>query len=120
MAARRANGPECVALLDDEFGRRTFAEWKDLLTKFDAPWAPVQSITELLEDPQVVANGYIGDVMIDGEPVYQLPTVPVQFDGNPPELRLAPELGEHTETLLVELGYTWDQIGELKEAAVIL
>ena len=120
MAARRANGPECVALLDEEFGRRTFAEWKDLLTKFDAPWAPVQSVTELLEDPQVVANGYIGDVVIDGEPVYQLPTVPVQFDGKPPELRLAPELGEHTETVLVELGYTWDEIGELKEAAVIL
>jgi crotonobetainyl-CoA:carnitine CoA-transferase CaiB-like acyl-CoA transferase len=119
LAARRTNTAECVALLDEEFGRRTFAEWKELLKGLDAPWAPVQSITELLDDPQVVANGYIGDVVIDGEPVYQLPAVPVQFNGSPPELRRAPEHGEHTETILAELGYSWDDISKLQEAGVI-
>jgi crotonobetainyl-CoA:carnitine CoA-transferase CaiB-like acyl-CoA transferase len=49
-----------------------------------------------------------------------LPAVPVQFDGRPPELRRAPEHGEHTETVLAELGYTWDDIGKLKEAGVVL
>jgi crotonobetainyl-CoA:carnitine CoA-transferase CaiB-like acyl-CoA transferase len=120
MAARRTNAAACIALLDEEFGRRTFAEWKELLAKLDAPWAPVQSISELLEDAQVVANGYIGDVVIDGKAAYQLPAVPVQFDGRPPELRRAPEHGEHTETVLAELGYTWDDIGKLKEAGVVL
>jgi crotonobetainyl-CoA:carnitine CoA-transferase CaiB-like acyl-CoA transferase len=119
MAARRSNSAACVALLDEEFGRRTFAEWKELLKGLDAPWAPVQSVSELLEDPQVAANGYIGDVVIDGVPTYRLPAVPVQFNESPPELRRAPEHGEHTETVLAELGYTWDDISALHEAGVI-
>ena len=53
-----------------------------MLARLDAPWAPVQSVTELLDDPQVEANGYIGDVVIDGEIAYRLPAVPVQFDGS--------------------------------------
>jgi len=119
MAARRANGAECVALLDEEFGRRTFAEWKELLSGIDAPWAPVQSVIDLLDDPQVEANGYIGDVVIEGGPAYRLPAVPVQFDGQPPDLRRAPEHGEHTETILTELGYAWEDIVGLQEAGVI-
>ena len=64
---RRENGEACVAELDREFAKRTFDEWKALLARLDAPWAPVQSVSELLDDPQVEANGYIGEVVIDGE-----------------------------------------------------
>ncbi len=120
LEARRENGAECVALLDEEFAKRTFAEWKELLSNLDAPWAPVQSVAELVDDPQVLANGYIGDVVIDGKTAYRLPTVPVQFDGQPPALRRAPEHGEDTEAILSELGYDWDQIIGFKEAGVIL
>jgi crotonobetainyl-CoA:carnitine CoA-transferase CaiB-like acyl-CoA transferase len=120
LQARRENGAACMALLDEEFARRTFAEWKELLSNIDAPWAPVQSVPELLDDPQVVANGYIGDVVVDGEPAYRLPAVPVQFDGEPPALRRAPEHGEDTESILTELGYDWESIIGLKEAGVIL
>ena len=56
---------------------------------------------------------------VEGGPSYRLPTVPVQFDEHPPELRRAPEHGEHTEAMLLELGYTWEQIGALSEAGVI-
>lgn len=120
LQTRRQNAEACVAELDEEFAKRTFAEWKELLAGIDAPWAPVQSVAELLDDPQVKANGYIGDVVIDGEPAYQLPAVPVQFDGEPPSLRRAPEHGEDTETLLSELGYDWEQIIGFKEAGVVL
>jgi crotonobetainyl-CoA:carnitine CoA-transferase CaiB-like acyl-CoA transferase len=118
IAARRANGAECMALLDEEFANRTFAEWKELLSGFDAPWAPVQSVAELIDDPQVTANGYIAEVS-DAGVDYRLPAVPVQFDEQPPELRRAPEHSEHTETLLLELGYEWDAIGAMKDAGVI-
>jgi crotonobetainyl-CoA:carnitine CoA-transferase CaiB-like acyl-CoA transferase len=120
LPARRENAAACVAELDDEFGKRTFTEWKKLLAGLDAPWAPIQSVPELLNDPQVQANGYIGAVEIDGEPAYRLPAVPVQFDGQPPPLRRAPEHGEDTETLLAEIGYDWDDILGLKESGVIL
>ena len=117
---RRENGAECVAALDEEFAKRNYDEWKELLSHLDAPWAPVQSVPELLDDPQVEANGYIGEVVIDGDGAYRLPAVPVQFDGQPPALRRAPEHGEDTEALLTELGYGWDDITALKEAGVIL
>ena len=119
LAARREHGAECVAILDEEFARRDFVEWKTLLSTLDAPWAPVQSVPELIDDPQVIANGYIGEVASDDGPSYRLPAVPVQFDGRPPTLRRGPEHGEHTEDVLLELGYGWDRISELKDEGII-
>ncbi len=120
LAARRANSAECVAALDKEFGKRSFAQSKQVLGGIDAPWAPVQRIDELPDDPQVVANGYIGEVPAEADtPSYRLPAVPVQFDESPPALRRAPEHGEHTETLLLEMGYDWDFIATLKAEGTI-
>lgn len=119
IGARRANSDACVAELDLMFARRTFAEWKALLAKLDAPWAPVQSVHEVIEDPQVVANGYVGEVRLDEGPAYRLPNVPVQFDEQAAQLRRAPEHGEHTEALLQELGYDWDAISKMMQDGVI-
>ena len=119
LGARRANSQACVAELDSVFAGRTFVEWKQLLAELDAPWAPVQSVHEVIEDPQVAANGYLGEVSIDGGQPYRLPAVPVQFDEQAPPLRRAPEHGEHTEALLLELGYDWDRITELTDQGVI-
>ncbi len=120
IIVRRENAEACVAILDAEFATRTFAEWKELLKGIDAPWAPVQSVAEVLDDPQIEANGYVGEVVAEGLPRYRLPTGPVQFDGKGPELRRAPEHGEHTETILLDLGFEWDAISALKEGKVIL
>ena len=117
--ARDANRMACVAALDEVFAGRTYEEWKQVLRQLDAPWSPVQSIEELLTDPQVLANDYIGEVVVEGGPTYRLPTVPVQFDERPPALRPAPEHGEHTEAILLELGYDWEDIIRLKEASII-
>ncbi len=119
LAARGENRAACVAEIQAAFAGRTLAEWKDLLARIDAPWAPVQAVEELLTDPQVLANGYLGEVDDGNGPKYSLPTVPVQFDEHPPVMRRAPEHGEHTETVLLELGYSWDQIAELKDAGAI-
>lgn len=119
MSARRTNSAECIATLDGIFARQTLAEWMDLLAGIDAPWAPVQSVPELVEDPQVIANGYVGDVHLDDGRSYRLPAVPLQLDEQPPPLRRAPEHGEDTELLLLDLGFDWDRIAALKDAGVI-
>lgn len=119
MNSRAAHREACVAELDAEFARRTFDEWKQLLARLDAPWAPVQSVGELLDDPQVLANDYLGVVETETGASYRLPTGPVQFDERPPVLRRAPEHGEHTESLLLELGYTWADIADFKDAGVV-
>jgi crotonobetainyl-CoA:carnitine CoA-transferase CaiB-like acyl-CoA transferase len=118
LRARGDNRDECVAMLAAEFASRTFAEWKHVLAGVDAPWAPVQAVEELLDDPQVLANGYLGEVVDEGGS-YPLPTGPVQLDERPPPLRRAPEHGEHTESVLLELGYTWEQIADLKDTGVV-
>ena len=118
MASRAENAGDCIAILDEEFGALSFKECKAALATLDAPWAPVQTVSELLDDPQVSANGYIGTVD-DHDPPYRLPAVPVQFDEQPPALRRAPELGEHTELVLLDLGMDWDRIAELKTRGVI-
>ena len=51
LAARGEHSDECAAELRDVFAARTFEEWKSLLAQIDAPWAPVQAVEELLDDP---------------------------------------------------------------------
>jgi crotonobetainyl-CoA:carnitine CoA-transferase CaiB-like acyl-CoA transferase len=119
LAARGKHAADCVAALDEEFATRTLDEWKELLRGYDAPWAPVQSVRELVDDAQVVANGYVGEVVADGISPYRLPAVPVQFDEQPPRLRRAPEHGEHTEEILLELGHDWGAIAAMKDVGAI-
>ena len=119
LKSRRANSQACVEELDVEFAKYSFQECQSRLRKIDVPWSPVQRIDELLDDPQVIENNYIGEVNLDDEIQYRLPTVPVQFDEQPPKLERAPELGEHTEAILLELGLEWSEVEELQAESVI-
>ena len=119
-ATRSANGAALAAALNDLFSQRTLAEWRDAFATERFPWAPFQRVDELIDDPQVVANGYVGDVHVEGGASFRVPTGAVQFDEQPPELRRAPEHGQDTELLLVELGHDWDEIVTLKDEGVIL
>jgi len=117
--ARGRNAAELAAVLDEVFATRPFEEWKQALGRIDAPWAPVQAVEELLDDPQVLANDYLGEVALEDGTCYRLPRVPVQFDEQACDLRRAPEHGEHTEAVLLELGYSWDDIAALGTAGVL-
>jgi crotonobetainyl-CoA:carnitine CoA-transferase CaiB-like acyl-CoA transferase len=119
ITSRAQHSTECVEILQAEFSKRTYTEWCELLNQLDAPWAPVQAVEELLTDPQIIANGYVQPVDTEGGPEFSLPSVPVQFDGHPASLHRAPEHGEHTERVLLEMGYDWDTIGELQREGVI-
>ena len=120
FAARFQNREACVAELDAVFGRKTLREWTRALATMTGPWAPLQTAEELHEDPQTVANGYLCEVdRGDGHP-FKLVASPVQFDEQPTAVRGAsPEMGHHTEEVLLELGLSWDEIRHCKEAGAI-
>ena len=96
----------------------TLTEWRVAFAAEQFPWEPFQSVTEMADDRQVVANGYIATVD-DGDARFSLPTGAVQFDEQPAVLRRAPGHGEHTDDVLLELGYDWDDIAKLKGNGVI-
>jgi len=80
----------------------------------------VQTASELLTDPQVLANGYLREVTAPSGATFRMVASPLQFDEEPPDLLRAPEHGEHTDEVLQELGLDMDTILELKVAGAVL
>jgi CoA:oxalate CoA-transferase len=95
-------------------------EWLKKLDEAEIPAAPVNDFADLAVDPQVIANDYV--VEID-DPIHgkvKVPGIPVRLSETPGKVeRLAPELGQHTEEVLMEIcGYTWDDLAKLREEGV--
>lgn len=119
MAARKENSRACIEILDAVFAERDYAEWCRVLARAKGVWSSFQTPLEVHSDPQVLANGYLADVeMVNGKPL-TLVTSPAQFDEAPNAPTRAPEHGEHTESALLALGLSWDEIAGLKDAGAI-
>jgi crotonobetainyl-CoA:carnitine CoA-transferase CaiB-like acyl-CoA transferase len=73
----------------------------------------------LHSDPQVAANGYLKDVEMVNGSALKLVTSPAQFDEVSAQPTRAPEHGEHTESTLLDLGLSWDEIAALKNDGAI-
>ncbi|MGE2728292.1 CaiB/BaiF CoA transferase family protein [Mycolicibacterium vaccae] len=118
--ARYVNRAACIAELDKTFGARTMAEWKAALTGFSGVWSAAATFEEVCESPQVAANGYLPTVADPGGRDFRLVAPPYQFDGrHVVPTAGAPELGQHTEEVLLESGWDWDQISELRDSGAL-
>jgi crotonobetainyl-CoA:carnitine CoA-transferase CaiB-like acyl-CoA transferase len=120
--ARRTHARACVEALEAAFAEQPLAVWRRRLAGFAGEWAVVQEPAELADDPQVQANGYLTDVPMglgEGDVRVPMVTSPVQYDEQPGRPTRAPEPGEHTEEVLLELGLTWPEIGDLKDRGAI-
>ena len=119
---RGRNSAALVAIFDEVFAARPRDEWMRVLKgRGDFIYTIVNSVSDLPDDPQVRANGYVVDYDHPALGNLTLLGMPVKLSATPGEPRgHAPELGEHTELLLTEmLGYSWDDIARLREANVI-
>jgi crotonobetainyl-CoA:carnitine CoA-transferase CaiB-like acyl-CoA transferase len=119
-ASRFNNREECVAIIDELFATRTYEQWKSVLANLSGAWAPVQMASELVDDPQVRANGYLPRIHRSDGKEYDLVANPVQMNETADELQPAPEHGQHTEEILLELGLDWDAIAAYKQAGAVL
>jgi crotonobetainyl-CoA:carnitine CoA-transferase CaiB-like acyl-CoA transferase len=117
--ALMANSAAARDILDEVFAGATLAEWRERLASFDGQWAVVQNTLEAAADPQAVANGYMQGCQTSAGVPFTLAGAPVQFDEEPPVPRRAPELNEHGDALLEELGYDWDAIVDLKVRGIV-
>jgi crotonobetainyl-CoA:carnitine CoA-transferase CaiB-like acyl-CoA transferase len=111
---------ELMPILAEVFATKTTTEWCDLLGAAGLRFAPVRGHDEVARDPGVRANGYIAPALtIDGASV-DVVTTPVRFsESTARQAASIPELGQHTEEVLLEVGYSWDDIAALSEAGAI-
>ncbi len=119
-AARFEHRRECRAAIVEIFADATLAEWRERLATMQGVWAPMQTAREIHDDEQVIANGYLPRVEADDGTPVALVANPVQFDETAPVVRRAPDHGQHTEEVFLELGCSWDDLARYKDSGAIL
>lgn len=119
--ARRGNSRELIATMDEIFETKTLDEWIPVLKENGVIFCRLSDFDDLINDPQVLANDYITDYDHPAWGKMKVPGIPIHLEKTPGQLRIpAPEFGQHTEEVLIDLlGYTWEQVSELREKEII-
>jgi crotonobetainyl-CoA:carnitine CoA-transferase CaiB-like acyl-CoA transferase len=112
--------PAAFAILEPAFRTRTTAEWCERLRAEKQRFAPVNDYAAIAEYEQAYANGYLRRIEHPQWGAMTQVGSPIDMSATPANPGVtAPELGEHTEEVLIESGYTWEDIGALREAGAI-
>ena len=111
---------ELLALLDRLFASNTRDHWVAKLRAADIVSAPINTMLEAANDPDVLANGYVSEVDYPkhGKRL-RVHGTPWSFSETPASLGIAPELGQHNNEVLTSLGYSEAEIIGLRERNII-
>ena len=114
---RFENRPVIQEMLDGELSAKTTAEW---LVDFagSVPASPILDVGEAMENPFVKDQGRLQDIELEGHGTYRTLRPPVRTDA-PDPARPAPGLGEHTDALLIDIGYDEAKLKALRKTKVI-
>ena len=106
VLARQTHYEELTQLLQTEFNQHTSAHWQSCLTEHDIPHAPIASIDQVVNDPQVIHNGIFKELHHPTKGLVKNTQRPVLYDGDRSGGDMAPPvLGEHSIDVLMQLGF---------------
>jgi len=117
FGARLQNREQLTLILDAAFSRRSTNDWLSAL-RGEIPIAPVRTPREALKDPALAARGNIAHTALVGGQSFDLLTSPIST-GDPQETRACTPLGHDTLEILKDIGFSGDQVAELKEQGLI-
>lgn len=111
---------EVVALLDAAIPTRTVAEWEAAFAEVGLRYGVVRDYETIAADDEVYANGYLRRVDHPDRGPCSVIGTPIRMSATPLEPGVvAPELGQHTEEVLLEHGYSWDDIAALRDGGAL-
>jgi len=120
IEARGKNAEELVAIFDEKFAEKTRDEWFEILAEEGCIFTPIQTPMEVTNDPQALANNYFIEVDHPDWGPIKMTGFPWDFSDTPASWRCkAPEFGEHNEEILLDLGYSTNEIEELRKEGVV-
>jgi crotonobetainyl-CoA:carnitine CoA-transferase CaiB-like acyl-CoA transferase len=117
---REKNNKILISIINEVFAGRSLREWIDILDRHGLVSSKAQTVSDITNDPQADANDFFIKLDHPNAGEIRLVASPVKFSET--EARVqgpAPEVGQHSEEILLEAGYTWDDITRLKNEGAI-
>jgi crotonobetainyl-CoA:carnitine CoA-transferase CaiB-like acyl-CoA transferase len=119
-AARDRHVNDRLVMTQEVLRTRATAQWMERLEKHDVPCAPALTRSQVLNHPQIIASGTLIEIDHPASGRLRQARPPANFERTPAGIRFgAPRLGEHTDEILLEIGYTGTQIEALRATGVI-
>jgi formyl-CoA transferase len=119
-AARAKNSAQLAAILDKIFAAEPLAHWHDVFERNRVIYGIVKTAAEVTTDPQALANEIIVPIEGGSEHLTRTVSSPIRIHGVPKTAaRRAPELGEHNDEILAELGFSIEEIDGLRAGGAI-
>ena len=120
-AVRIENGTELCRLIAERIGAHNWAYWAPKFIPWDAPWELISTIHELGDDPQLKAAGTVFPMTLRNGATVEVIAGPLGFNEKcaPDDPIGSPELGEHSDAILAEIGYGPSELARLRTAQIV-
>jgi crotonobetainyl-CoA:carnitine CoA-transferase CaiB-like acyl-CoA transferase len=115
-----ANMGQLTAIVDEIFGAQTMAHWREVFDKVHITYGLIRDPSDVIKDPQLSENGIVVPLAGAGGNLKSTISSPIQVHGvTKVPAKRAPELGEHTEEILKELGFDAEEIDGFRTSGTI-
>ncbi|MCL0101776.1 CoA transferase [Dehalococcoidia bacterium] len=118
---REANNRPLIEIIDATIAAQPLSHWAQRLDAEGCTWCSVKTLEEVARDDQILENSYVESIKDTNDGLFPYVTSPMKFQrSHPVPMAPAPEAGQHTEEVLLDAGYSWDEIANLKRDGAIV